>query len=418
MPKLRRIELVALPFSLGAVVFSLVTDLLAGGKSLAIPSGGNMPLGALVVSISLGLALLWALSCTRSSVGAGTAQNGFWAAPLFAALLFCGALCSARASLCSLSGSVRPLAGGPLGEALRGLGENFNALLESLPLKSSEDNALLKALLLGDRSALSPETVSAFRQSGASHILALSGLHLGVIYGVISRTGKLLLGNSIAAEKLRSVLIILTTGAYTVMTGAGASLCRAFLFILVRETGVLLGRKSDLRTTLAGSFILQVCIDAGALREAGFQLSYLAIAGIAYICPSLSGLYPQGKAQDSSDEATSKERDRGKLRSKLKGLIPNGIHLPRPMRFIWDSAALSISCQLTTGPLAWYYFGTFPQYFLLTNLIAIPLTGLLIPAALLCAALSAPGLCPKILPEAVSLLSKTLRASLEVIATL
>ena len=337
--------------------------------------------GAAAAGILAGLALLWTLWSTRNSVGACALR-----AQLFAALFFAGALCAARASLTSLSGGGHPVTEGAAGEALAALGGRFKTLLESLPLKSGEDNALLEALLLGDRSALSPQTVSAFRESGASHILALSGLHLGVIYGVVVRLGRVL-GNSIAAGKLRAALTILTTGAYTVMTGAGPSISRAFLFIFVRETGVLLGRRTDLRATLAGSFILQLCIDAEALGEISFQLSYLALAGIAYIFPFLRDLYPQGISR-----------------------------FPRPLRFIWNSAALSIACQITTGPLAWHCFGTFPQYFLLTNLIAIPLTGLLIPAALLCAALSAIGLCPASVADAVSALSATLRGSLEVIA--
>ena len=383
MPKLRRIERAVLPFGAGVAAFSLVPVLFQGGNFFGFrpPEGGNMLPGAAAAGILAGLALLWTLWSARSSVGACALR-----AQLFAALFFAGALCAARASLTALSGGGHPITEGAAGEALAALGGRFKTLLESLPLKSGEDNAMLEALLLGDRSALSSRTVSAFRESGASHILALSGLHLGVIYGVVARLGRVL-GNSIAAGKLRAALTILTTGAYTVMTGAGPSISRAFLFILVRETGVLLGRRTDLRTTLAGSFILQLCIDAKALGEISFQLSYLALAGIAYIFPFLRDLYPQGISR-----------------------------FPRPLRFIWNSAALSIACQITTGPLAWHCFGTFPQYFLLTNLIAIPLTGLLIPAALLCAALSAIGLCPALIADALSALSATLRGSLEVIA--
>ncbi len=366
--------------------------------------------GAAVAGLFAGLALLWTLWSTRNSVGACALR-----AQLFAALFFAGALCAARASLTSLSGGGHPITEGAAGEALAALGERFKALLESLPLKSGEDNALLEALLLGDRSALSSRTVSAFRESGASHILALSGLHLGVIYVVVVRLGRVL-GNSIVSGKLRAALTILTTGAYTVMTGAGPSISRAFLFILVRETGVLLGRRTDLRTTLAGSFILQLCIDAKALGEISFQLSYLALAGIAYIFPFLRDLYPQGTKKEDSPESPKSANSKSAILKKLHKVIPDGLHLPRPLRFIWNSAALSIACQITTGPLAWHCFGTFPEYFLLTNLIAIPLTGLLIPAALLCAALSTLGLCPASVADAVSVLSATLRGSLGVIA--
>lgn len=412
MPKLRRIECAVLPFGAGVAAFSLVPVLFPGGNFFGFrpPGGGNMLLGAAAAGILAGLALLRTLWSARSSVGACALR-----AQLFAALFFAGALCAARSSLTALTGGGHPITMGAAGEALSALGGRFKALLKSLPLKSGEDNALLEALLLGDRSALSPRTISAFRESGASHILALSGLHLGVIYGVVVRLGRVL-GNSIVSGKLRAALTILTTGAYTVMTGAGPSISRAFLFILVRETGVLLGRRTDLRTTLAGSFILQLCIDAKALGEISFQLSYLALAGIAYIFPFLRDLYPQGTKKEDSTESPKKASSKSTILKKLHKGILDGRHVPRPLRFIWNSAALSIACQITTGPLAWHCFGTFPEYFLLTNLIAIPLTGLLIPAALLCAALSAIGLCPALVADAVSALSTTLRGSLEVIA--
>lgn len=229
-------------------------------------------------------------------------------------------------------------------------GLRMQSATDSIPFKSPQTGALIKALLTGDRSSLPPEVTKAFRASGASHILALSGLHLGIIYMLVSKTLSLI-GNSIQAKRIRSVLVISFCGIYTLATGAGASIVRAFLFILLGETAKLCGRHQSLKQILFASLIIHLTIFPLSAKSVGFQLSYAAIAGIAFIFPWLEGLWPKSG---------------------------NSV-----MRWIWKSVALSISCQMTTGPLAYLYFGTFPQYFLLTNLIALPLTGLLIPSALL-----------------------------------
>jgi predicted membrane metal-binding protein len=88
------------------------------------------------------------------------------------------------------------------------------------------------------------------------------------------------------------------------------------------------------------------------------------------------------------------------------------------MRWIWNSAALSISCQLATGPLAYLYFGTFPQHFLLTNLISLPLTGFIIPCALASLVLSGLGWCPTFVVSVTEWLVSLLTWSLEVIASM
>jgi competence protein ComEC len=89
---------------------------------------------------------------------------------------------------------------------------------------------------------------------------------------------------------------------------------------------------------------------------------------------------------------------------------------PGPMKRIWDSASLTISCQLTTAPLVLHYFGTFPTHFLLTNLLALPLTGFLVPIAILTVTLSAADLCPAILTEVCEKAASCLISVLETIS--
>jgi competence protein ComEC len=185
---------------------------------------------------------------------------------------------------------------------------------------------------------------------------------------------------------IRSAICMTTCAAYSFATGAGASIIRALIFIIIGETTRLLHRKSDLTTTLASSLIIHLTLNPTDISNIGFQLSYAAIAGIAWIFPWLRSIWPD---------------DGGGI-----------------LKRIWESAALSISCQLTTGPIAWMYFGTFPQYFILTNLVALPLTSLIIPAALLTLLLNTMGICPRLLIQGTEMLTDALCGALGIIASM
>ncbi len=268
--------------------------------------------------------------------------------------------------------------------------------IDSIPFSSARTNALLKALLTGERSTLSPKLTEVFRDSGASHILALSGLHLGIIYGIFSKAF-FFLGGSMAGRRIRSAGIVFLCGFYTLATGAGPSIVRAFIFILLGETARMTGRMHSLRQVLMASLLIQVALDPVSVRSVSFLLSYAAMAGIAFIYPWIRDFWPSGEAGTTT---------------------LGGKALVKAMRWIWNSAALSISCQLTTGPLAYLYFGTFPRRFLLTNLISLPLTGLIIPFALVCLGLSGLGWCPAFMVSVTEWLVSLLTWSLEVIASM
>lgn len=281
--------------------------------------------------------------------------------------------------------------GGWLGSAAMEMGSRMEAAIDRIPFKNEGTNALMKALLTGEKGNLEREVIQAFRDSGASHILALSGLHLGIIYKTISKALSIA-GNTLALKRIRSIITIAACGFYTMMTGAGASISRAFLFIMLREIASMSGRSHSTGTILLSAITIQLTFSPSSIKDIGFQLSYSAIAGIVFILPWLNSFW--------------KDHETGK-----------GI-LGKALRWIWNSAAMSIACQITTGPLAYHYFGTFPQHFLLTNLIAIPLTGIIIPAALICLALSSAGYCPSFLLTATEWLATAMTDSLHIIATM
>ena len=232
-----------------------------------------------------------------------------------------------------------------------------------------------KALLTGDRSDLSRDLIGIFRRSGASHILALSGLHLGVIYIILGKALSLL-GRFPASSVIRFILILCFTAFYTVMTGASPSLVRAFLFILLRETSILLHRPGRPLRILLAAMVIQLAIFPSVISSLGFQLSYLAMAGITILHPRLLRLWTT-VGNGGSDET--------------------GGTIGYVARKIWTSASLSISCQVFTAPLVWLRFGTLPAYFLITNLMALPLTSVIMTLVITTLLLTSLGICPEVL---------------------
>ncbi|MBR1869369.1 MAG: ComEC/Rec2 family competence protein [Bacteroidales bacterium] len=333
---------------------------------------------------------------------------------LAAAFFFLGMMCFGNAAAGAIGAA--PGAGAADGRiaALAGKGLAWlQGLIDGVPWGRRGTEGLLRALLSGDRGGLDPAVRGAIRSAGASHILALSGLHLGIIYAIIAK-GLGVLGHSPAAIRLRAALTIAICGLYTVVTGAGPSLVRAFLFITLNETLRLCpGRSRNPLNILCTALIVQLIFDPLIIRSLGFQLSYLAMTGIFVVYPRLKAWYPGERAVSAPLTGSGKESRTGSQVRNLPATAADKVS-----RLIWNSAALSISCQLLTAPLVWLRFGTFPQYFLLTNLIAMPLTSALMVTAVASISLSAAGICPSILVRITNAIASALTSSLEIIASM
>ena len=308
-----------------------------------------------------------------------------WAV-IIALMAFCGHLTGLTDRFLSLS---RTDGAGWFEQKALDMCMRMESAIDAIPFEREATGQIIKALLTGERSGIPKEVTAAFRESGASHILALSGLHLGIIYGIV-RGLLSLLGNSATVKKIRSLLVIGICGFYTLATGAGASIVRAFLFIVIGEYASIRHIRLTLPVILMTAMSIQVFFSPDSIRDVGFQLSYAAIAGIAFIFPWLQGFWPGERRKDDV--------------------------LTKGARWMWDSAAMSISCQITTGPIAYYYFRSFPMHFILTNMIAIPLTSIIIPAALLTLASSCLGWHPTMLLRATEWLVTALSEALGIIA--
>lgn len=265
--------------------------------------------------------------------------------------------------------------------------DRVRELIDSIPFSSDDSAQLIKALLTGDKSGLDKQIIKSFRDSGAAHILALSGLHLGIIYMILLWATSVL-GSSPRAKIVRGTTIIVISGYYTIATGAAPSLTRAFLFIVLNESAKLLHRKIPPLRVFCTALLIQTACNPEVLRSVGFQLSYLAMAGIFILFPVLKAWFPAGGS---------------------------GWNIARK---IWNAAALTISCQIFTAPLVWYRFRSFPLYFLITNILAIPITEAVMITATATVILSGTGLCPAFLVTVTDWTTSALIFIMEVISGL
>lgn len=314
--------------------------------------------------------------------------------------LTAGVFCAATSTLTSLGA----VAGKPL---FAGLAADFRSMISSIPFPHEGTAPLVNALLTGDRSSLDSSVMNSFRDSGASHILALSGLHLGIIYGILLKVTSIF-GKHPTIKAVRCLIIISLCGIYTLATGASPSLVRAFLFILVNETARLTHRSNNPLRVYCAALFIQTAIDPQVISSTGFQLSYLAMAGIFLLYPALKKWYPQeeaagdmlienGAGLTESDGLEGVMIDKGCRRASRCWTSWMKTIVSAAPRKIWDAAALTISCQVFTGPLAWWKFGTFPKYFLLTNLLSLPLTSAVMLLSVSTSVLFAIGICPDFL---------------------
>lgn len=209
-------------------------------------------------------------------------------------------------------------------------------------------SSLLSAMLLGQRSLLSPSLVDLYRQTGASHILALSGLHLGILFGLFN----FILVRSVQyrIRYLIGFIELCLMWGYALVAGFPSSLCRASLMLSVFIIGqVRLVGNSGVHALGLAAFLL-LLISPDSLFDVGFQLSFMAVSGILFIYPALTGLW----------------HPRHRLST-----------------WLYKAVALSFSAQIATLPLLLHYFHSFVLSSLLFSPIYIMLATAILYAALL-----------------------------------
>lgn len=216
--------------------------------------------------------------------------------------------------------------------------ENVVSILEKYLGKNNE-SSIAKALLIGYKVDLDKDLVQAYSNAGVVHLIAISGLHMGIIYGVLVWIFSLLPVIK-KSKTTRLILIIFCLWLFALLTGASPSVLRAAVMFSFIVGGNAFNKKSSVYNSLAASAFLLLCFNPYILWDVGFQLSYLAVLGIVVAQKNISNwLYFKNKYAQRA----------------------------------WQLAAVSLSAQLFTFPLCFYYFHQLPLLFLFSNMVAIPL---------------------------------------------
>lgn len=205
-----------------------------------------------------------------------------------------------------------------------------------------QEFALAAALLFGTRDFLEDETEQEFSNAGAVHVLSVSGLHVGIMYVVADKLF-FFLKRGRKSKRIHQALIILLIWIYSFISGLPSSVVRAALMFSLIAAGKMLKRHPENFNILALAALIQLWINPFEMTSMGFQLSYLAVAGIfAFYSP----------LNDSIGAVN------------------------RPVEWLWSVISVSLAAQLVTFPLAGYHFHMFPVYFLVTNLLVVPLAAI------------------------------------------
>jgi competence protein ComEC len=201
-----------------------------------------------------------------------------------------------------------------------------------------DEFGLTAALVLGDKSYLSQSLRGLYANVGAMHVLAVSGLHVGLVYIFLNHL-LFFFKKGRRQQVIKAFIIVLVILIYAGITGFSPSVTRAAIMFSLVALGKIIRKGSSIYNIIFVSAFGMLFFDPTLLFNVSFQLSYVAVIGIIYLFPRLFELWVPGNAV---------------------------------VQYLWGLVCLSLSAQLVTFPIALYYFGLFPSWFLLTNLIVVP----------------------------------------------
>lgn len=221
---------------------------------------------------------------------------------------------------------------------------------------SLEDDvlAIISALTVGDKSKLTREIKATYNAAGVSHILALSGLHIGILSMILSWLFYPL-RRVCGGKWIAGFLIVGLLWGFAFLSGLSPSVIRAVTMFSAYVVASIFSedRFSGFSALTLTAFIMLI-YQPMYLFDVGFQLSFMAVLGIFLFYPLIDSLFV--------------------VRNKI-------------VAYLWNIISLSLAAQLATLPLILYYFGTFPVYFLLSNLVVAPIAVFILSATLLALAL-------------------------------
>jgi competence protein ComEC len=196
---------------------------------------------------------------------------------------------------------------------------------------------ILNALVLGERKGIDYELKDSFIHSGAIHVLAVSGLHVGIIYFIINFVLNLFFSSS---SGIRTAIVIFLMSVYGIITGFSPSVGRAVVMFAFMQIGKTTGKDVNVYNILCVSAFVLLLYDPFFLFSAGFWLSHLAVAGIV------------------------------SFTSPIEGMVKTSISF---VKKVWTIVSVSIAAQLGVLPVILFLFGAIPTYSLITNVLVLPL---------------------------------------------
>ncbi|MCG2609969.1 ComEC family competence protein [Flavobacterium sp. SM15] len=208
---------------------------------------------------------------------------------------------------------------------------------------------IIKALLLGQRQDMDSETTQKYTDAGVIHILAISGLHIALLYGMLVSLLKPL-------ERLRKgkmvqfFIAILFLWGFALISGLSASVVRSVVMFTFISWGMFLNQSSNIYNSMATSMLAILLFKPSFLFDVGFQLSYAAVFSIVWLQPLF----------------------------RIPALWEHKI-----LRYVYDTIVVSLIAQIGVLPISLYYFHQFPTLFLLANLVVIPLSSFILVYAIL-----------------------------------
>jgi len=212
-----------------------------------------------------------------------------------------------------------------------------------------QEYAVISAVLLGQTDKIDPELYRTYINSGAVHVLAVSGMHVGIIFltlnTLLSFIDKIKRGRII-----KGIILITVIWFYAMLTGLSPSVVRASSMITLIVIGKSLSRSFNIYNIICASAFILLLFNPLLLYEIGFQLSFLAVAGIVIFHNKLYKIW-----------------------------TPKNIVVDK----LWSVTCVSIAAQLTTGPISSFYFNQFPNYFLISNILVFLFSSLIIYTGIL-----------------------------------
>ncbi|MDR1527180.1 MAG: ComEC/Rec2 family competence protein [Dysgonamonadaceae bacterium] len=213
--------------------------------------------------------------------------------------------------------------------------------------------SIAAALMFGYYNEVDDILMQSFRNIGAAHILAISGTHFAILFGMCYFSLSLIISNSQNGKRLKQGILLPLAWAFAFLTGFSPSVVRAVLMLSIWGVGEILAYRAFTLNTVAATAFLMLLFNPLYLFNVGCQLSFMAVISIILVNPYLVKLY--------------------KSRNPV-------------LRYLWELISVSISAQIGVLPLSVYYFHQFPVIFLLTNICLLPLASVLlylIPTSLL-----------------------------------